>query len=92
MIMDNMWIAVLVVGVTASYAFSNWIRAKHGYPVENEDGSIAHKTDDTKLEQLLAENSVLKTKLAEMEERMRTLEKIATDPARRLEDDIRRLA
>jgi cell division protein FtsB len=89
--MDNMWIAIVVVGLAASFSFSNWIRAKHGYPVENEDGTIAHKTDDKRLDQLLAENTALKTKLANMEERMRTLEKIATDPSRRLEDEIARL-
>lgn len=89
--MDNMWIAVLVVGVAASYLFSDWVRAKYGYPIQNDDGSIVQKADDARLEQLQAENDALKAKLADMEARMRTLEKIATDPADRLSREIERL-
>jgi hypothetical protein len=91
--MDNMmWIALLVVGVAACYTLSDWIRAKHGYPIQNDDGKIVHKTDDKRVEQLQAENDTLKSKLADMEARMRSMEKIVTDPADRLARDIERLS
>jgi hypothetical protein len=89
--MDNMWIAVLVVGVSASYMFSDWVRARHGYPIKDDDGTLVHKSKDALVEKLQAENDVLKSQLVAMEERMRTMEKIVTDPSRRLADEIERL-
>jgi hypothetical protein len=89
--MDNMWIAILVIGVSASYMFSDWVRARHGYPIKDDDGTLVHKTDDKTIEKLRAENEALKNKLSDMEARMRTMEKIVTDPSRRLADEIERL-
>jgi hypothetical protein len=90
--MDNMmWIAVLVVGVGASYTLSDWIRARHGYPITDDNGKLIRKEDDTRVAQLQSENEDLKKKLADVEARMQTLEKIVTDPSRRLADEIEKL-
>jgi cell division protein FtsB len=91
--MDNMmWIAVLVVGVGACYTLSDWIRARHGYPITDDNGKLIRKEADTHIAQLQAENDALKARLADMESRMQTMEKIATDPSRRLANEIERLS
>ncbi len=90
--MDNMWIAILVVGVSVSYMFSDWVRARHGYPIKNDDGTVSHKSSDALVTKLQSENAALIKKLDEMEARMRTMETIVTDPAQRLADKINNLA
>ena len=68
------------------------IRAKHGYPLEDEwGGKTIHPRDparDDTTKALLAENEQLKATVGRLEERLKVLERIATDPSRRLSDDI----
>lgn len=68
-----------------------WIRARHGYPLENEWGGMCARTDKEAGEAtkaLVAENKQLKETVGRLEERLKVLERIATDPARQLADDI----
>lgn len=66
------------------------IRARHGYPLEGEWGGTVSKQEPA-TDKLIAENSELKSKVAQLEERLKVLERIATDPSRQLADDIDRL-
>ena len=66
------------------------IRARHGYPLEGEWGGTVSKQEPA-TDKLIAENSELKSKVARLEERLKVLERIATDPSRQLADDIDRL-
>lgn len=79
---------------TAGWLISTWIRAKHGYPIENEWSGMAAKNDpaaDRKIELLSNENADLKGKLGRLEERLAVLERIATDPAERTAREIEQL-
>jgi hypothetical protein len=71
------------------------IRARHGYPIEDEWGSgKAHRRDPANEEstkQLAAENEQLKATVGRLEERLKVLERIATDPSRHLTDEIEKL-
>jgi hypothetical protein len=70
------------------------IRAQHGYPIENEwgGGKVHRGTDNEEATKLLvAENEQLKATVGKLEERLKVLERIATDPSRQLADDIDRL-
>jgi hypothetical protein len=70
------------------------IRAKHGYPLEDEWGGKTHRRDpagDETTKALVAENEQLKKTVGQLEERLKVLERIATDPSRRLEDEIEKL-
>ena len=69
------------------------IRAKHGYPVEDEWGGTCHpiRKDDEATKALTAENKELKDKVGRLEERLKVLERIATDPSRQLADEIDKL-
>jgi cell division protein FtsB len=63
------------------------IRARHGYPLEGEWGGTVHKQDPA-TDSLAAENKQLKETVERLEDRLKVLERIATDPSRRLADDI----
>jgi hypothetical protein len=81
-------------------SFVGWIvttaiRAKHGYPIENEWGGSITRDGGTELRRqndlLERENEKLRGKVGRLEERMSVLERIAVDPARRLASDIDKL-
>lgn len=78
----------------AAWLITSWIRARHGYPIENEWGGSVHpvrRGDDDTTKALAAENQELKATVARLEDRLKVLERIATDPSRRLEDEIDKL-
>ena len=80
-------------------SFIGWIittaiRAKHGYPVENEWGGSVHKIDvDLKRQNeiLERENELLRGKMSRLEERTAVLERIAVDAPARLTAEIDKL-
>ena len=80
-------------------SFIGWIittaiRARHGYPIENEWGGAVHKDDHELKRQndiLERENEKLRGKLGRLEERMAVLERIATDAPARLTAEIDKL-
>ncbi|MBO9712936.1 hypothetical protein [Sphingomonas sp.] len=93
-------VPVLIVGVVmASRAFQTWVRAKHGYPVEDDcpssrltgrargaqDGGLAA---ERKIALLSSENERLTGQIHRLEERLAVLERIATDPAERVAREI----
>ena len=71
------------------------IRARHGYPIEDEwGGGKIHRRDpeaDNAAKALVAENEQLKATVGRLEERLKVLERIATDPSRNLADEIEKL-
>jgi hypothetical protein len=79
-------IAAVTVGPVAWVA-NNWIRAKHGYPLENRKGCLTVREDPA----LAAENAALKGQVEKLEARLRVLERIATDPAERTAREIESL-
>ncbi|MGB3721255.1 MAG: hypothetical protein WA979_00370 [Pacificimonas sp.] len=69
----------------------NWIQAQHGYDLTDEWGGKETKSSpdqDRKVELLTNENSALKGQVSRLEERLSVLERIATDPTKRLSDEI----
>ena len=73
---------------------NNWVRAKHGYELEDEWGGKTSKTnpdEQRKIELLSHENEELVGKIDRLQERLQVLERIATDPAKRTADEIEAL-
>ena len=68
---------------------NSWIRARHGYPIEDE--GAASPQGKRKMEAICAENQELKQRLSDVTERLAVLEKIATDPAERVSREIEKL-
>jgi len=75
----NVMIIMIVLVCTAGWLINNWIRAKHGYPLEDEWGGKTDRTDTAETQRLKAENKALHDKLDAMQDRMIVLEKIVTD-------------
>ncbi len=89
-------IAIIAIS-TIGWLVSSWIRAKHGYPLENEWSGMSDMigSEDPeakrKIELLTNENEQLTGKVSRLEERIAVLERIATDPARRTAEEIEKL-
>lgn len=89
----NFVIAIIALSMGA-WVLTTWIRARHGYPVDGEFGGTVHKTDqgtDRKIDLLADENGRLKDQIIRLEERVRVLERIATDSSARLDQEINAL-
>lgn len=83
-------IAIIAIS-TFGWLASTWIRAKHGYPIENEWSGTSHREDPgsaRKVELLTNENARLTGQISRLEERIAVLERIATDPAERTAREI----
>lgn len=83
-------IAIIAVSM-GGWIINNWIRAKHGYPLEDEWGGKTEPMDGAENKQLRAENKELHDKLDTMQDRMVVLEKIVTDRGYTLSDEIEAL-
>lgn len=85
------FVLTIILICTAGWILNNWIRARHGYPLEDEWGGKTIKSDpdsDRKIELLTNENEGLNNKVSHLEERIAVLERIVTDKAGRLSDEI----
>lgn len=82
---------ILIVAICmGAWVITTAIRARHGYPLTDDWGNTVHPLpkEDGKL---AAENQELRATVAKLEDRLKVLERIATDPAKRLDDEIERL-
>ena len=98
--MDMGWmVPVGIVGaVSARHAFTVWVKAKHGYPLDDNKGCSRRSrrgmngNDDIAAERkimlLTNENDKLTGQVGRLEERIAVLERIATDPAERTAREI----
>ena len=89
------FVVALILISTVGWVMTSWIRARHGYPIENEWGGTIGKSDDLassrQIEQLSTENAGLKGQIGRLEERLAVLERIVTDPAERTALEIEQL-
>ena len=86
---------VFVLGIilicTAGWLINNWIRAKHGYALEDEWGGKTERLDNGETKRLREENAMLHDKLDTVQDRMVVLEKIVTDRGYSLSEEIEAL-
>lgn len=87
-------IAAIAAVPVASIA-TTWIRARHGYPLEDDEGKPVHRvgtlTDERQIALLTSENERLTGKVGRLEARLSVLERIATDPGTRTYAEIEAL-
>lgn len=90
---DMMLFILLIVTIsTGGWLINNWIRARHGYALEDEWGGMTDKPVETgEVKRLKAENTQLHDKLDAMQDRMVVLEKIVTDKGYTLAEEIESL-
>jgi hypothetical protein len=94
--------AIAPVGVSAifmgtvAWVVTTWLRVKNGYPLESSWGKplfpqlSSEAMERVKL--IAQENARLHAELASVKDRLEVLERIATDPGRRLSSEIDALA
>lgn len=89
------FVLTIIAMSMVAWIVNTWIRARHGYPVENEwagtSTRLAERDDQEaarKIGLLSNENADLKGKLLRIEERVAVLERIATDKSTRLAEQI----
>ena len=78
----NLWAFLIGASLISTFGWvaNNWIRARHGYPILDEEDD---KPNKKKVDAICAENAELKQQLKQLQERMAVMERIATDPAER---------
>ena len=90
--MDGKIFVLMIIGMSmAGWAITTWIRARHGYPVENEWGGLVEnnsKGGERHIALLSSENADLKGKVLRIEERVAVLERIVTDKSHNLAAEI----
>lgn len=88
----NSWILIPIFGILA-WVVTTWIRARHGYPLEDSSMGGDEKIFGPHLskQELKAELAARDRTLAELEERVRVLERIVTDRTAELDQEIDRL-
>nr|WP_310524718.1 hypothetical protein [Polymorphobacter sp.] len=88
------FVLTLIAMSFIAWIITTAIRAKHGYPIENEWGGMVDKKDNELKRQnaiLESENELLRDKIGRLEERTAVLERIATDGPTRLSAEIDKL-
>lgn len=83
-------IAIIALS-TGGWLINNWIRAKHGYSLENEWGGTTEPTDNAANKELQRENSALRSELKTVHDRVAVLERIVTDKGYGLREEIEAL-
>ena len=84
------FVITIIALCMGAWVMTTLIRAKHGYPLTDDWGNPVHpiKQSDEETKALAAENKELKATVSRLEERLKVLERIATDPTKRLSDEI----
>ena len=76
---DPSFIVAIVMVCTGGWLINNWIRAKHGYSLENEWGGMTEPTESKASAELKRENAALRGELKTVHDRVAVLERIVTD-------------
>ncbi len=79
-------LTALALGMPLAFVANNWVRARHGYPLEDGAGGITHRDEPDAARRIALlgdENGRLKDQVTRLEERIAVLERIATDPGER---------
>lgn len=88
-------IPIIVVSVALGVGgmlLNNWLRMKHGYPIDGKWGQAIYPRSDgetvERVKLLTSENAQLRAELGSVKDRLETLERIATENPSRLAREI----
>jgi hypothetical protein len=88
-------IAVIVVVAVGGWLLNNWLRIKHGYPLDGAWGQALHPVTDResaeRIKLLTQENAQLRAELGSVKDRLETIERIVTDQPSKLAREIEQL-
>lgn len=85
-------IAIIVVVGVGGWLLNNWLRIKHGYPLDGPWGQALHPVNDResaeRIKLLTQENAQLRAELGSVKDRLETIERIVTDQPSKLAREI----
>jgi hypothetical protein len=84
------FVALFIVG----WVITTWIRARHGYPLDDGTGRLAHRSgpsSDDIAKQVAKALADRDATIAKLEERVRVLERVVTDEGARVSREIEQL-
>lgn len=88
-------IAVIVAVGVGGWLLNNWLRIKHGYPLDGAWGQALHPITDResteRIKLLTQENAQLRAELGSIKDRLETIERIITDQPSKLAREIEQL-
>jgi hypothetical protein len=67
---------------TGGWVFNNWLRMRHGYPLENSWGKAVYPRGDeaqARVQLLTQENAQLRAEIGSIKDRLASVERIVTD-------------
>jgi hypothetical protein len=76
---DPGFVMAIIAISTVGWLVNNWIRARHGYALEDEWGGKTNRGDAESTRKLADENAELREQLAHFTDRVKVLERIVTD-------------
>ena len=83
---------ILIIAIsTGGWLVNNWIRAKHGYSLEDEWGGKTALPASADKSELVRENAALRSELKTVHDRVAVLERIVTDKGYGLSEQIEAL-
>ena len=71
-------LAIIAIS-TGGWLINNWIRARHGYALEDEWGGKTSRAEADETKRLRQENTELREQLDHFADRVKVLERIVTD-------------
>jgi hypothetical protein len=88
-------IAVSIALGVGGMLLNNWLRMRHGYPIDGKWGQAIYPRNDgetvERVKLLTNENAQLRAELGSIKDRLETLERIATDRPSKLAHEIESL-
>ncbi|MGB3166383.1 MAG: hypothetical protein WBA68_06360 [Alteraurantiacibacter sp.] len=86
-----LFVVLIIVASTVGWLINNWIRAKHGYPLEDEWGGKTERGETLEAQRLREQNAKLMETMDKMQDRMVVLERIVTDKGYTVAEEIEAL-
>ena len=85
------FVLTIIAISTIGWVVNNWIRARHGYALEDEWGGKTQKGDHEAVTKLREENTMLRDQLEATHQRLANVEAIVTDRGFEVADQIEAL-
>lgn len=89
------FIAIIVSVAIGGWVLTTWLRIKNGYPLDGAWGQSVYPRKDAETGErvtlLTQENAQLRAELGSVKDRLAVVERIVTDEAHRLNQDIEQL-